>query len=283
MTPLFKDLKVAAAQLLKEKGIDYSKCRIEDMATPLYHAVQTTHNQHDIDLYCSGLLLRYWYCGGRVMSKSPGLFESYDECISMVVYRAIMYAMRYGAWLNPNKKVTADQAIKQCVETSRRQVHYSSNLIKNKANYNTMALDDRQGDETSPTWEDALVDEVNVDPAERVDTDAARSIIQTFINRNKYVEAIILDVIAFNDVERVVKVKHEDTKQEYREFWPYKCVQALRALPEDYDKYFLSNYNVKEPQLNAVLTVMRSAPNNKLYRYLRKTLAVAKSSLTTDK
>jgi hypothetical protein len=60
------------------------------------------------------------------------------------------------------------------------------------------------------------------------------------------------------------------------EFWSFRCVQILSNLPVDYASYFKKHYNVLEPELEAALSVIRAANNQKLYRYLAKTLKGAR-------
>jgi hypothetical protein len=111
--------------------------------------------------------------------------------------------------------------------------------------------------------------------------------VQSCINKKKIVKAIILDTIAFNDVERETKtvIKGQDkdgnpTKETkiYKEFWPFRCVQILSTLPADYATYFKSHYHVLQPELEAALTAIRAANNQKLYRYLEKTLKGAREA-----
>lgn len=290
MSQLIKDLNAAAARLEKELGrkvLDYKYVPCEDLATPLYNALHSTHDQHVIDLYGSTLVCRYLYYLKGLMTKSPGLFSTPEEYISAIIYGGIMYAMKYGAWLDPDKKITADQAIKRCIETVRLQHHYESNLDKHKANYNTLNLDDTNED-GSTSFAEQLVDENHGDPAESVMNDAARSIIQSYIDRDKLMEAVILDVMAFNDSDREVRktttVTLDDgtskkVTEKSREFGQFKCVKLLHNLPENYEQYFVRNYAVQPTRLNVVVQKMRSVPNHQLYRYLRKTISTAQVDL----
>jgi hypothetical protein len=110
---------------------------------------------------------------------------------------------------------------------------------------------------------------------------AAISLVQSYINRNKVLEAILLDNIAFNDVQRyykqTIKTKNfdgEDVRyvEHSSEFWPYRLVQIVSKLPESYKREFLARYTISEEKLDAVLQVVDKANNQKLYRYLDKTL-----------
>ncbi len=117
-------------------------------------------------------------------------------------------------------------------------------------------------------------------------SDAVRSIIQRYIDRKKLVEAIILDTIAFNETEKVTKksvtqvnfagetVKYTQT---FKEFWPFRCVQLLSSLPTTYSDYFGNTYRVNPVEFDKALAQVRASSNQKLYKYLDRTLADAKT------
>ena len=119
-------------------------------------------------------------------------------------------------------------------------------------------------------------------------TSTARQIIQTFINKNKIVEAIIMDIIAFGDTNKVTKhikqgIDENGEEIKYttytREFWKFKAVQILSNLSDDYQQYFIDNYLVNTPALDAALNVLRKANNQKLYKELNQALTYARSTL----
>ena len=146
----------------------------------------------------------------------------------------------------------------------------------------TFSLDAEFDDDGEATLLDTIVDEsVESEREFHESSSAAVSLIQSCINNKKIVEAIILDTIAFNDVQKTTKkmVKTVDSdgnnvkySQTYSEFWSFRCVQILSNLPVDYASYFKKHYRVLEPELNAAIAAIRAANNQKLYRYLAKTL-----------
>jgi len=52
-------------------------------------------------------------------------------------------------------------------------------------------------------------------------------------------------------------------------------VQMLHQLPDDYLDYFVNNYNVSPVEMSVILSTIEKANNQKLYKFLRKTLANA--------
>ena len=117
--------------------------------------------------------------------------------------------------------------------------------------------------------------------------DDAISLIQSYINHNKIIEAILLDNIAFNDVQRhfkkLVKTKTSDGKdlkytEHSSEFWAYRLIQIVSKLPDTYKTYFMERYSISEEKLTAILDVIDRANNQKLYKYLAKTLEELRAS-----
>jgi hypothetical protein len=285
---VFEDFKVWAKRLKQEEGIDYAeKGRdvIQQMADG-YCLAKDTNNELKKNMYISGLMLRFWYAVSKLQARSPIQGLEYSDFIDWL-YDAIEYACKYRAWQNPAKKTNAQQAINQCIETIRVQRYYDLNLQKNKANQNTISLDAEFDADGTTSLVDTLIDEKAEDDVRcREGSDAAYSLIQKFIDKNRIVEAIILDTIAFNDTEKVTKkvVKGVDSEgnavkytQRTSEFWSFRCVQLLSNLPNGYASYFKRHYNVIEADLEAAISAIKAANNQKLYRYLAKALTNAKT------
>ena len=282
--------KFWAAQLKKKEGVDYAEKGRDVIQVMMdrYCLAKDTNDEERKNMYIAGLMLRFWYAISKLQSRSPIPGLEYEDFMGWL-YEAIEYACKYRAWQNPEKNTNAQQCINQCIETIRVQKYYDLNLQKNKANMNLCSLDAEFDEDSEATILDTLVDESIERRSEiREGTDVACSLIQSCINKKKIVEAIILDTIAFNDVQKYTKkvVKGVDfegkpTKytQNYSEFWSFKCVQILSNLPVDYASYFKKQYRVLEPELEAALAAIRSANNQKLYRYLAKTLKGAQGML----
>jgi hypothetical protein len=279
------------AKLLKEnKGIDYSTCKVDVLADGYCDA---TDNGEELDrnLYISGLILRFWYTVKKMQEKSPGISYGEEEFADWL-YEAIEYACKYRAWRDPNKKVNAQQAINQCIETIRLQHYYQLNLQKHKASFNTVSLEStiNNGDLENVTLFDTIADEDAEQDMKNVQGGiAARMIVQSFIDKKDLVGAIISDLIAFNDcsreIKKVNKYVDEETGESYKtttyssEFWPFKAVQAMKELPNDYAEYFMSTYKVKPEAILATIEAIRKANSQKLYKYLRDFLTKAKATM----
>ena len=285
MTEAFILFKKQAQALLKEDGVNYAAKGIEvvELMANRYLEALEKNDQKAMNKYISGLMLRFW--------NSIAGEKDQDEAISQL-YRALDYAFKYRAWQDPSKNISAQQAIKQCIKTIKRQDNYDNNLDKHKTNFNHTSLDipmnDTDSTSAQSTVGDLVMDEADLEYRERSTAElAAIEMVQRYINNKKLVEAIILDTIAFNEVEKVTKKvvdgqdpdgKPRKFTQTYKEFWPYKCVQILSKLPADFAKDFGQKYSFNPVELDKALTAIRSATNQKLYRYLSKTLEDAKGT-----
>lgn len=283
----FEQFKAAAKQLKAEEGVDYSEKGRDVIQLMLdrYCLAKDTNDEHKKNLYISGLMLRFWYVISKLQARSPIPGLEYNDFMGWL-YEAIEYACKYRAWQDPTKRVNAQQAINQCIETIRVQKYYDLNLQKNKVNQMTFSLDAEFDDDGESTLLDTLVDEdYETEREYNEGAEAAYALVQSCIDRKKIVEAIILDTIAFNDTQKVTKkvikgVDFEGNPTKYTqttsEFWSFRCVQILSNLPVDYASYFKKHYQVLEPELEAALAAIRAANNQKLYRYLAKTLKGAR-------
>ena len=283
----FNTFKSWAETLKYEDGVDYAEPGREviQLMMDRYCEAKDKNDSNNKNKYIAGIMLRFWHVINKLKEKSPIQGLDYSDYFAWL-YEAIEYACKYRAWQNPAKNTNAQQAINQCIETIRVQKYYDLNLQKNRANVNTYSLDAEIDADGKTAMMDTLVDEdAEMQNAYNEDAAAVYYLVQRCINKKKIVEAIILDTIAFNDVQKVTKkvVKGVDadgnpTKYTQRtsEFWPFRCVQILSTLPDNYADYFKKHYQVIEPELEAAITAIRSANNQKLYRYLAKTLDGAK-------
>ena len=291
---LFNNFKNYATQLELELGIKYDAKPYKDTIRTMldgYCKAMDEGDEHLKNLYISGLLLRHWDKVKKLAISCPNIDLQGEDFVEWV-YEAIMYACKYRKW-QKDEKVNAQQCINQCIETIRRQHYYNYNLDKNRANYNTASFDTPIGDESDNGAQKTLIDTIADENAEREarmrdSTTTARQIIQAFIDKNKIVEAIIMDIIAFGDTEKVTKqikqgVDENGEEIKYttytREFWKFKAVQILSNLSDDYQQYFVDNYLVKTPALDAALNVLKKANNQKLYKEMDNALKYARGSL----
>lgn len=291
---LFNTYKNYADLLLKETGIKYDAKPYKETIRKMldgFCLAMDTGDEHMKNLYISGLMLRHWDKGKKLADMCPNIGIHGEEFMDWV-YEAIILACEYRKW-QTDESVNAQQCINQCIETIRVRKYYEFNLDKHKTNYNTVSLNTPVGDEgdngIQKTLEDTVADE-DADAEVRMSdgNSAARHLVQTFINKNRLVEAIIMDIIAFGDTDKmtkVVKKGFDENGESYKyttythEFWKFKACQLLSNLPADYFEYFVMSYVVNQAALVAAMDVLKKANNQKIYREIDSSLKYAKSLL----
>ena len=277
-----RDLMICAKRLAKP----YESYSIDELADAYCEAVDM-NNATLKDTYISALILRFWYAIDK-MYKSNTVAPCLEyEDFFWWLYEAIEYACKYRGWKDPTKNLNAQQCINKCIDTIKLQKYYDLRLDKKKTvNYCTSmdAPIGGDGDDAVRTIGDMLEDEESHDDHS---ADDVMLLVQSYINRNKIIEAILIDSIAFNDVQKHFKKVVKTTNAEgaatrytehSSEFWPYKLVQIVSKLPDTYKTTFMDRYNISEEKLSAVLDVIGHSNNQKIYRWLDKCLAELKVS-----
>lgn len=272
-----RDLTFLARKLVKP----YEQYSIDELADAYCDAVDN-NDEALKNIYISALILRFWYTIDK-MYKSNTVAPSLEyEDFFWWLYEAIEYACKYRGWRDSSKNLNAQQCINKCIDTIKLQKYYDLRLDKRKIVNHTCSLDaplGGDGDDASKTIGDMLETEGEYDDHS---ADDIVYLVQSYIDRNKIIEAILIDNIVNNDVQKHFKktVKTTTTDGETirytehsSEFWPYRLIQIVSKLPDTYKSYFLEKYNISEEKLTAILDVIDRANNQKLYRYLDKTLA----------
>ena len=279
-----RDLTFLARQLAKP----YEQYSIDELANAYCDAVDT-NNKALKDIYISALILRYWYTIDKMYRSNKVAPALEHEDFFWWLYEAIEYACKYRGWRDPSKNVNAQQCIYKCIETIKLQKYYNLRLDKRKVVNCSVSMDapiGGEGDDASKTVADMLDSEEYVDDHSSEDV---MSLVQYYINRNKIIEAILIDNIAFNDVQKHFKKTIKTTNlngdpikyvEHSSEFWPYRLVQLVSKLPTTYKSNFMTRYNISEEKLDAVLNTIDKANNQKLYKYLRLTLEELRASYT---
>ena len=235
--------------------------------------------------YISALMLLFWGEIKKMADKCRTVATLEYEDYVTKLFECINTACESQGWVkDPN--LTAEQCIRSVIATRGiAAAFYESNLNKNKVNANTCSLDtpltDDEGHEV--TRLDLVSDETSL-----VSDLSAKQFVQSYINSNKIIEAIILDTIAFDNCNKYTKktvvVKDENDKENKvnkvtTEFWAYKLVQLVSSLPDDYFNSFKTKYSINDLVLEAAINKIRASNNQKLYKYLAVTLADAKTKV----
>lgn len=277
-----KDLMERARRLVKP----YEQYSIDELADAYCAAIDAKDEQLK-NIYISALILRFWYQIPKLYSELQVLKKDYIDCFGGIV-DAILQACEPDNRKWQTSSISAEQVINQIISTRfKAAAFYEANLPKNQGRHLECSLDATvygDDEDNAKTLGDTLESD---DCFDDYGTDAVITLVQSYINRNKIIEAILIDNIAFNDVQKhskkVIKTTNADGEtykytEHSSEFWPYKLVQIVSKLPETYKISFREKYSISEHKLNAVLDVIDKANNQKLYKYLRSVLAELKVS-----
>ena len=272
-----RDLTLMARKLVKPYE-DYS---IDELADAYCDAVDNGNDALK-DIYISALVLRFWHKIDKMYKANTVAPCLEHEDFFWWLYEAIEYACKYRGWRDDTKKLNAQQCINKCIETIKLQKYYNLRLDKNKTVNFTISMDTPIGgdsDDKAMTVGDQLEAEESWDDHS---ADDVMLLVQNYINRDKIIEAILIDNIAFNDVQRYYKktVKTESGKytEVSSEFWPYRLVQIVSKLSDEYKQEFLTKYRISEEKLDAVLAYVERSNNQRIYKLLGKTLEDLRAS-----
>jgi hypothetical protein len=272
-----RDLTVLARRLVKP----YEQYSIDELADAYCDAVDNG-NEALKDIYISALVLRFWYTIDKMYTSNSVAPSLEHEDFFWWLYEAIEYACKYRGWRDETKKLNAQQCINKCIETIKLQKYYNLRLDKNKTVNYTVSLDapiNGDGDDSTKTIADMLDTEESWDDHSH---DDVITLVQNYINKNKIIEAILIDNIAFNDVQRYYKKTVKTTSatgepikyvEHSSEFWPYRLIQIVSKLPDTYRNEFLSKYKISEEKLDSVLAYVDKSNNQRLYKLLDRCLA----------
>ena len=271
-----RDLMLCAKRLAKP----YESYSIDELADAYCEAVDM-NNATLKDTYISALILRFWYTIDKMYKNNTAAPCLEYEDFFWWLYEAIEYACKYRGWKDPTKNLNAQQCINKCIDTIKLQKYYDLRLDKKKTvNYCTSmdAPIGGDGDDATKTVGDMLEAEESYDDHS---ADNVTLLVQSYINRNKIIEAILIDNIAFNDVQKhfkkIIKATNaegEDTRytEHSSEFWPFRLVQIINGLSVEYKATFARRYHISDSKLTACLEALHGMNNQKIYRLIDRTL-----------
>lgn len=229
------------------------------------------------DGYLGGLYLKHLGTINNLYKKHGQILRMTKEDFVDWITDSIQQAASERPWeKNPDKVKNAQQVVMQILKTRHEAGAYGRlNWHKNKAQFGIMSLDNDLSDESESTALDLLES-----PSLSRD-ESADYIIQSLINNKKIIEAIIADTISHNDCEKHEKkteeVYNEETKEYDKiqrcssQFWPFRVVQLLNSIPEEYESEFKRIYKVDELLLKTGLETIKKSSNSKLYNYIDAT------------
>ena len=273
-----KDFKTVASRIKDQESLT-----ITELADRYCEAIDG--NKSDLaNEYFSALVLRFWCKIQKAYTKNKAALRvSKEDCYDWVISSIMMACDKSARIWQKNPDINAQQAINQVFSTRfEKMAYYESNLLKNKGAHITCSLDEQignQDDDKCHTIGDLIADETSEIEKEGDVT----GFIQSLLDKDKVVEAIIFDNIAdpdkdvFKYKKKTIKTTNADGEKikytkHISEFWEFKLMKELNELDGNYKNYFLAKYKVSTGAVNAALDVLARANNQKKYRMLRAVL-----------
>lgn len=211
--------------------------------------------------------------------KTTGLY-TVEDCQSEV-WRCIHVGINQWAAMPAEKKAktNAMAVIATCIACrGAAQIMVESNSDGNKAFATAVSMDQpmSKGSDEADSLLDVVAGSVD-EAAETMQNLNARRLVQRCIDKQKLIEAIVLDTIQFDECYKETKkqssyVNEEGEEIKYasysREHSDRFTVRALTNLPEGYGDYFEGTYDVDHAAFEATLERIRSVDSSKLYKFV---------------
>lgn len=246
---------------------DYTKVNIDVLADGYCSALDIGDDFLQ-NGYMSAIILRFWSKIGKYTSLHPMLFPTYADTYDALV-DAIIVACKpnYRVW--QRSSTNAETAINQTFYTRHIVNGYKRLGMQKYGEYkkasegggggvSEISLDTPVDDDNGETVGDKIACVVSCGEDVKI-----RSVVQSLLNYDKYVEAIIMDNALTKNVFRKDKISVEQDGQTYTHYvtslWDFNLVQELNDLEPDYVADFYNKYEAPKKLVEAAFESIKKA------------------------
>lgn len=240
--------------------------------------------------YFAVLMCQYWYMVPHMYTINQGLVNllglDYEDFLGWLD-EALLLALKYRRWRNPEfthlfaNPRGAEIVINRSIFSVQKRWYKFYNEGKRRGDFFTYSLDEsieKFGDSAEGVATEGLLVEEGV-----------RGIVQKYIDKDKLVEALILDGICYQDsyitkgniIESTEQnsLGHKITyTQTNYEFSSTKLVKHFFGINKQYINYFLDTYTVDKSKLINVVETLSKHKKTKLSLVIRNQLKALKNS-----
>ena len=214
-----------------------------------YCKAERDNNHDEMGKIICALMIRYWYMIPYLKKKSETLKVDSDDIVYWL-YLAFMKAFKYKGWLDDSMNVSkesngAEKCINRCIDSVRQGAFQESNYDSRKINYLAFSLE--ESTELYGDFAECLFVEENDNANLNV-----QHIVNSKINKNDLLSAMIIDNICFNDC--FTKDKFSTTK-------------LISCLNDDYIKSFAKRYAIPKTtsqDISKIIHLKRNILNRKI-------------------
>lgn len=212
--------------------------------------------------YFSALMIRYWHMTTLLYESSKTLPIVKEDTVDWLA-DAILKALHYRSWLDPNKAVSkdkkgAEKCINQCITSMRQWWFKHLNQLKRKGDKYLISLDDKAYPTSSDDKSMTVLDTVGV--SEPSSDKGYVSLIAKALRSSDLLTAIIIDGIANQDsfVET-----HSDSLPT-SSFSKRKLSHHLKNLSPKFISAFSLIYGVREEDIASVSEGLRKSKQSEV-------------------
>lgn len=213
------------------------------------------------DAFFAALVCHYWYNIKVFNHKNKGSDIPLEECYTWLIeglQRAL--SPKWGQrWRDPSNKLykdpnAVDKTINRCLASVRAGWYQDANRAKRKANYLTDSLEQYCDD-----FGDYYLN--LIDSSGKVSTSGAcYDLIQEKFQQGKYLEALILDEICYQDCFKNGSLNKR------------KMVADFRNLNSNYLNYLCQTYSLRVDELRRQCKEVDTYTNSRLHRQINRVL-----------
>lgn len=243
-------------------------------------------DEQEKNKYISALMVRYWHMVPYLYEKSKSCGVEMEDMVDWL-YESFDKAFQYRSWLDPNKAISkdkkgAEKCFNQCITSTRQRWYKHFNQACRRINYSSYdSLDApiKNGDGIN------LIDTIVDDSSTKFNY--CNNIVQQFINKNDYIEALIIDGIINQDtfvthsksvINEGFSEENDYTSCEYQ-FSMNKLFKHLRDVDDNFISYFSKEYSVDKNKLLSTVSSLKSYSNTKF----RKCVQLSFQRIKQDK
>ena len=257
--------------------------------------------------YWAALLLRYWFkifdwmkTSGSLGLRDIDFFDwLHDSLRDAFIYRSWRKLRRKypkhhnGEWIeNPDyveDENAVDKSINYFCSARRGKEYQAANKDRRRANYQSLSIDQTFDEDGY-----SILDREGLSTPGKT-FDGVKELVKLFLDKNKFIEALIIDNMAYGDSYKVTKAKktqiiketnmetnqEEEVEVSYNTFTyqpnTRKLVKSLTEIDDNYfNEYFNKQYKITD--YKPILDSIKGLTNAKLYKEIEKTICTIKDS-----
>lgn len=257
-------------------------------------------NQYLREGYVAAIICRYWGAINKYYSKSHSSNVTKEDCYEWLTH-AIMYALKNKSWNkkfsskkkikvetldeNGNKNITykwdhsesinstyldpkgPDKCINMCIASTRNIFYQSANNQNRSINFEKhMHLDDIFSEDE----DSIIIGDLTTSPESSNFYSLSYTLISDLINKNRYIDAIILDGVINNDS---FVMKKDAYDKPHQVFSSAKLSKHLRTIDDKYCKIFQSTYNADIIKVKECSKLLASQTSTKISKLIKNTFS----------